>query len=354
MFSHPLRYVFILLLAVYSFINTLFVEAFEAYHITFPVYYVLLLFILISLFVWEGNRFWDDFLQKRNFSSSRSRWVWQFGGSLLIAATATLLPALTMAYFLMDFRWVVLALPLKVVLAFGFRINLFLNTANLIFVSLRQLRQTQLEAEEFKKISIQAQLQSLKNQVNPHFLFNNLNVLSALIVKNPEQAVEFIEQFSKVYRYVLQNQEKEVVELQTELDFINSYFYLLKTRFNGSLNISLEIEDKVKHQYIVPVALQMLIENAVKHNISSKAKPLYVNVFTESGETIVVKNNFQPKEVKEISTNIGLSNISKRYQHLTDKNVEVSQENGSFTVKLPLIKMQSPLTPERGTRPGYN
>ena len=338
MFSHKYRYGFVVLLAIYSFVNTLFVEALEMYQIPVSNTEVFVLFLLITLFIWEGNRLISNALQKRISPDKNIYWVWQFGLSLAMTTAAILVPSLTLVYLHPAYDWTYLTTHLKIILAIGFRINLFLNIINLIFFYIRRLRQTQLEAEEFKKISVQAQLQSLRNQVNPHFLFNNLNVLSTLILKNPEKAVEFIEQFSKVYRYVLQNQEKEMVDLQSELEFIQSYLYLLKTRFNGSLNINLNINEATRSLYVVPVALQMLIENAIKHNVGSQKKPLNVEVFTEDDDKLVVRNNLQPKETQEPSTQIGLANIAKRYQHLSKKTVEVLRENGSFTVKLPLLK----------------
>jgi sensor histidine kinase YesM len=338
MFSHKYRYGFIGLLSIYSFFNTISIEALEAYRVTLSKTEVFLLFLVISWLVWDGNRLIEFLLQKKTFSNKNLYWVWQFGLSLLVTVVVVLLPVMILINFHPEIDKQVLPLHLKILLAFGFRINLFLNILNLIFFYIRKLRQTEIEAEEFKKISVQAQLQSLKNQVNPHFLFNNLNVLSALIVKNPETAVEFIERFSKVYRYVLQNQDKEIIELDSEIEFINSYLFLLKTRFNGSLNINLHINESARNAYVIPVALQMLIENAIKHNVGSQKKPLTVDVFTENDEKIVVRNNLQPKENHEPSTQIGLSNIAKRYHYLSSKQVEVIKENDAFIVKIPLLK----------------
>ena len=164
-------------------------------------------------------------------------------------------------------------LGLKLILAVGFRINLFLNTINVIFFYMKQLRESQVEAEQLKKISLQAQFQSLKDQVNPHFLFNNLNVLSSLVFRDQEIAAEFIQQFSRVYHYVLQNQEKELIEVGTELTFIESYVYLLRTRFGENPDIRINVPALILPHYTVPVALQMLVENAIKHNQRKLKKP---------------------------------------------------------------------------------
>ena len=339
MFSHKLRFLFIFLLASYSFFNILFVDALEAYRVHVPYQFVYLFFLFIVFFIWESNRFLDKYLEKRSFKNKNMRWAWMFSGSLGLTVLSTLVPFFIFYFYFNEFVERDMFFNIKLALTFGFRINLFLNTLNLIFVYLRQMRLAQLEAEEIKKISIQAQLQSLKNQVNPHFLFNNLNVLSALIQKDADLATEFIQQFSTVYRYVLQNQDKELTSLSNELGFLNSYLYLLKTRFDGSLDIILSIEEESRKLYILPVALQMLIENAIKHNICSKNKPLKIELFTEGIDWIVVKNNLQIKEVFEGSTKIGLNNIAKRYEHVSDRKVEVIEENGSFIVKLPLINI---------------
>ena len=180
----------------------------------------------------------------------------------------------------------------------------------------------------------------MRNQVNPHFLFNNLSVLTALIPLDTNASVEFVGQFSKVYRYVLKSHEKDLMELGTELDFIDSYLYLLKKRFGESLKISVQADEEVRQHYIVPMALQMLVENAVKHNIVSKNKPLQINIFTEDDQLLIVQNNLQRKDVNELeSTNLGLSNISQRYDFLTHESIIIQENEAYFTVKLPIIKL---------------
>jgi two-component system, LytTR family, sensor kinase len=215
-----------------------------------------------------------------------------------------------------------------------------LNVLNVIYWYVNQLEKTQIEAEKFKKISTQAQLQAVRNQVNPHFLFNNLSVLTALIPLDTNASVEFVRQFSKVYRYVLKSHEKELMELDTELDFIDSYLYLLKKRFGESLKISIQVEEEVRQYYIVPMALQMLVENAVKHNVVSKNRPLQINIYTENDQLLIVQNNLQRKEVNDLeSTKFGLANISQRYDFLSHKPIIIQENEAYFTVKLPIIKL---------------
>ena len=220
---------------------------------------------------------------------------------------------------------------------YGARVSLFLHTLNAIFFYVNAYKTKQLEAEELKRINTQAQLQSIKNQVNPHFLFNNLNVLSSLVMTDNPDANKFIEEFSTVYRHILNSQEKELIELRTELDYIKPYIFLLQKRFPDSISIVLDIPESYQNWYIVPVALQMLIENAIKHNIVSRAKPLQVSIVVK-GEHLIVKNNLQLKLQVEHSTQIGLQNISQRYQIITGKAIKIDKDQNSFSVSLPLIR----------------
>ena len=220
---------------------------------------------------------------------------------------------------------------------YGARVSLFLHTLNAIFYYVNAYKTKQLEAEELKRINTQAQLQSIKNQVNPHFLFNNLNVLSSLVMTDNPDANKFIEEFSTVYRHILNSQDKELIELRTELDYIKPYIFLLQKRFPDSISIVLDIPESYQNWYIVPVALQMLIENAIKHNIVSRAKPLQVSI-TVKGEQLIVKNNLQIKSQVEHSMQIGLQNITQRYRIITGKTININKDQNSFSVSLPLIR----------------
>ena len=197
-------------------------------------------------------------------------------------------------------------------------------------------RKAKIDAERHEKESIAARYESLKNQVNPHFLFNSLNALTNLVYEDPDKAVKFIKQLSEVYRYVLDTRDKEVVPLKEELNFINSYNYLQQMRFGDKLKV--QIDPPAGHVLIAPLALQLLFENAIKHNVVSQDDPLTIRVFEESG-FIVVQNNLQRKSISnEPSAGIGLENIRKRYEFLSEKKVEVLEDGNSFTVKLPIIK----------------
>jgi len=294
--------------------------------------------IFITLTVWEVSRIIQSILNN-NFKKLKP-----FQLLLLSYAIATLASSLfifMIVYFIgIKFTGLstsALYMPLKLSLMYGARVSLFLHTLNAIFFYVNAYKTKQLEAEELKRINTQAQLQSIKNQVNPHFLFNNLNVLSSLVMTDNPDANKFIEEFSTVYRHILNSQEKELIELRTELDYIKPYIFLLQKRFPDSISIVLDIPEFYQNWYIVPVALQMLIENAIKHNIVSRAKPLQVSIAVKD-EQLVVKNNLQIKTQVEHSTQIGLQNITQRYKIITGKTINIDKGQNSFSVSLPLIR----------------
>jgi two-component system, LytTR family, sensor kinase len=194
-----------------------------------------------------------------------------------------------------------------------------------------------IKAERLEKEKSQVQFDNLKNQLNPHFLFNALTSLNSLIFENQQLASEFLQQLSKVYRYVLQNKNKNFVLLATELDFIAHYVQLLETRFRGGLKINFKISDDAKEKAIVPVTLQILIENAIKHNVVDKDKKLTIDVITV-GDYLVVTNNLQVRKTVEGSNKQGLENLKSLYKFLTDKPLVIEPTDERFYVKVPLIQ----------------
>jgi hypothetical protein len=195
-----------------------------------------------------------------------------------------------------------------------------------------------IEAEKLKADQTIAQLDTLKNQISPHFLFNSLNTLVALISENQQQAIDFTHKLSEVYRYILEYKEKELVSLATELTFIRSYLFLLKIRYPENLTVEYNINDAHLKYLVAPLSIQMLIENALKHNIISKSHPLSIEIYTEEGDAIFVKNKLQLKKTIEDSTKTGLDNIRKRYQFLSNKSIEVMKTQESFRVVIPLLQ----------------
>ena len=199
------------------------------------------------------------------------------------------------------------------------------------------LKDSLLEVEKYKSESANAQLQNLKNQLNPHFLFNNLSVLTSLVYKNQDKAANFINELAKVYRYVLDTKNVELVALQEELDFINHYIYLQKIRFEDSILFEINVEESKKNDFLLPMCLQMLVENTIQHNETSQANPLKVLIYTQNN-SLIIENPILTRRNVTDSTKTGLKNIEQRYSFFTDEKVVVNNNGKTFKVILPLIQ----------------
>jgi hypothetical protein len=186
-----------------------------------------------------------------------------------------------------------------------------------------------------------AKFESLKSQLDPHFLFNSLNVLTSLIGENPAQAEKFTTKLSKVYRYVLEQRNKDLTPINEELNFAKTYMQLLEMRFEDAVQFTIPEKISNDELKIVPLSLQLLLENAVKHNVVSSSKPLKIRIYEENNN-LIIENNVNPKEAIGKSTKIGLQNIADRYGLITDRNVLIENDNKTFKVSLPLlIKMNN-------------
>ena len=192
------------------------------------------------------------------------------------------------------------------------------------------------KTESLARENIQSQLDSLKNQLDPHFLFNSMNTLASLIDENKDEAQKYLERLSDVYRYVLISKEKNTVSLEEEMDFLEAYVYLNKVRYRENLMVEKSISLHSYYSQVAPLSLQMLVENAIKHNVVSKDKPLKIKITDEEGY-VTIENNVQEKKIFEKSTKVGLLNIINRYQLLSDKSVEIISGPLSFKVKIPLL-----------------
>jgi sensor histidine kinase YesM len=338
MFAHNYRFWLVLFLGSYSYLNTLYAEVYTYYQIEAPWYLSLLTILLVTLGVWEANRLLDKKIQ--HYWAAKTQ-LTRIGISFLAGTIASVLIALLIILFtargVAGLTGAALFLPMKLTTMYATRINLFLHILNALFVFIGNLRQKELEAEALKRSTAQAQLQIIRNQINPHFLFNNLNVLSSLLVKEHPEANEFVESFATVYRYLLSNQDKELVSLRSELEFIQPYIFLLTKRFPENLSITLFVQEEEKNKQIVPGALQLLIENAIKHNILSKQFPLVIDISVNGNNSLVVSNNLQIKNPVEPSTQIGLNNIRQRYELSTGKTITIKKDERIFSVHLPLI-----------------
>ena len=204
------------------------------------------------------------------------------------------------------------------------------------FYFYRALQQKEVKKQKIIAGTASARFDALKNQLDPHFLFNSLNVLTSLIEEDPRQAQKFTTSLSKVYRYVLEQKNKDLVTVNEELDFARTYVGLLKMRFEDSIVFNIPDKADDPEAKIVPLSLQLLLENAVKHNIVTSSRPLVIKVFEESG-MLWVSNNLQEKQVVKKSSGVGLQNIRQRYGILTDREVEIQKTKSDFKVSLPML-----------------
>lgn len=298
---------------------------------------------LASAVFWLGNGYlsaaldhwvtWTEAPQKRLFLSLAGMvlytsiafvfvyWLWtldDFGGDI-----RAMLESIKLRYFIPT-------------LLITFFVSLFLNGRAFLL----SWKATLIEAERLKKEQISARYETLKNQVNPHFLFNSLNVLASLVHRDANLSEKFIRQLSGVYRYILDSRDKEVVPLEEELETLRAYLFLMDIRFGTALQVEIDIPENTQ-LHLAPLTLQMLVENALKHNEVSKANPLHIRIFIENHQYIVVQNTLQGKNTLPDSTGVGLSNIRARYRMLLGKDVVVDDQGQYFTVKVPVIPMAS-------------
>lgn len=292
------------------------------------------------LLLWKGNSYLVIVIDSTGIT-------WRNQPALrLVISLAVTIAYVVVAVLLIYFVYIVLLLgyPLEELssqLNYGtFKLSLIITLVISGFMHGRAFlidwRQALIAAEKYKNESLTAKYESLKNQVNPHFLFNSLNALSSLVYDDQAKAVEFIRKLSQVYRYVLDKKDLELVPLEDELEFLKNYLFLQQIRFGDSLKLNLSIDSN--EGMIPPIALQILLENAVKHNIVSESKPLTVDIEVKNSYC-TIKNNIQEKLNKD-STGIGLSNLKSRYDFLTDKKVEISQVDNQFIVKIPVLEMK--------------
>lgn len=188
--------------------------------------------------------------------------------------------------------------------------------------------------EQMKREQLALQYETLKSQVNPHFLFNSLNAITSLISTDPNKAIVFVKKLSDVFRYVLEQKDNEIIPLHAELDFLDAYIFMQKIRFGENLTVNIDVSDRTP--YIVPLSLQMLIENAIKHNVISKEYPLTISISTKNANYLAVTNNLKKKPALD-SNNLGLENIKSRYEFFTSIPVIVTESEIEFRVEIPLI-----------------
>ncbi|MGK6343401.1 2TM domain-containing protein [Chryseobacterium sp. DT-3] len=303
----------------------------------------LLISTMYSFVLGFGNAFINDFLNKKFPWSETTR------TRAILSIVSIIIGNFMLVYFCNYINYVVIQ---KVATAETFFSKEYATT-NWFMINIALLISAFLHAksfmEELKKTSrkevveqkliaksANAQFESLKNQLDPHFLFNSLNVLSSLIDENPAQAQKFTASMSKIYRYVLEQKDKELVTIEDEIEFAKTYCDLLKTRFEDSVDFIFDVKKEDYRRYVVPLSLQLLLENCIKHNFATSSKPLVIKIFSDN-DSLCIENNLQAREQMKESAGIGLANIVQRYALLTKKNVFIEKSEDYFKVKVPIL-----------------
>jgi two-component system, LytTR family, sensor kinase len=293
---------------------------------------------VIGFFSWRAHVQYDFLLRARfpSLQQTGKRVLFKLGVNLLIMT-----PSMALIFYFFHYCHILgyrlQEGDLKYGLLTGLSVNLIFETLWEVYYIIEKYREATAEREMLIQMQLEEEFDHLKQKVNPHFLFNCFNTLSSLITEDKKRAEVFLDEMSKVYRYLLRNNEDGMSTLENEIKFISSYFQLLKTRHAEAVSLRVEV-DKQYHPYLLPsLSLQLLIENAVKHNALSKNRPLAIEIFTTVGNKLVVNNNLQRRSVKPQGAKVGLDNIKMKYQLLHQPGFQVMEDEKNFTVVLPLI-----------------
>jgi len=296
-------------------------------------------FILIAMMVWQGNVWLMYYIRKRTNWTSR-----QYHKIILSLFLANIVYSGTLSALLLNLwkmfsrenyssNGPIVNTTLVIIIAACFITNIY----EIIFLN-QEREDSQSRVEQLKIAKAQAELEALKNQIDPHFIFNSLNTLSFLITRDPQNARLYNDTLAKVYRYILSNKEKDLVLLREEIEFISNYFYLLKIRFADAVTMVIEITDLSSEEFLIPpISMQALVENAIKHNEFNDKMPLTINISISSNYA-VVRNIINARNYAAPTSKIGLGNLDNRYKLITKRNIIIENNFKSFTVKLPIIK----------------
>lgn len=294
---------------------------------------------LYSFVLGYSNMFFFDYMERQNWKPTDYKkriLLGVFGSTAITLIGLFFLRAVTSIFyfgisfnaFLANQKWqnYQFGFWVTIVIVIGFHLVFFYN----------RYQQNRIKEQKVIAGTASAKFDALKNQLDPHFLFNSLNVLSSLIEENPVNAQKFTTGLSKVYRYVLEQKSKELVTVNEELKFAKTYMSLLKMRFEDSIIFTMPETAENPESRVVPLSLQLLLENAVKHNMVTSSKPLNIKIYENNGY-LVVENNLQLKQIVKKSTGVGLNNIKQRYQLLTNKKININQQSSSFAVSIPML-----------------
>ncbi|MEO1262857.1 MAG: sensor histidine kinase [Bacteroidota bacterium] len=297
------------------------------------VFIVVLLAVLLPVLGWAFRWGWEWWRNKKLLAH------WKYTDVLFTALCLFIFPLLLLllAYptdFVdeQDDIWVVWVSSLIIVF--------IIVSIEIFWYMLKKRQQLEAQNERLQRNEEMSKYQALMNQLNPHFLFNSLNVLSYLVYKDQRGAEQFIEELSKMYRYIIQLNETYLVPLKKEMDFIDSYIYLQKIRHRNNLTYESEVDAKSFQKYIPPLTLEVLLENAIKHNVIDAEKPLHIKLSSQNGH-LIVENNVQPRNENEVqSTHVGLKNLSEKFYILESEPPEFYIKDGRFIAKIPLLQSE--------------
>ncbi|SDF78483.1 Histidine kinase [Dyadobacter soli] len=288
---------------------------------------------LLTLTFWEGNRY--IIIWMRRIFPEYGQTGRRVAAQAVLAVTYVFLVSLLLdeLYYKPVYNVSALAMAFRISIVPTVIVYLVYEAVYFFDAWKMNVRKT----EALMRENVQSQLEVLKNQLDPHFLFNSMNTLAALIDDENTAAQDYLERLSDVYRYVLVSRNKNTVLLSEETAFVDAYVYLNKIRFRENLQVEKQLSTSALAQHITPLSLQMLIENAIKHNVASRENPLQIVIREENNGYLVVENNISEKTILEKSTRVGLQNIINRYGLLTDRKVEIIRSEERFTVKIPLL-----------------
>jgi two-component system, LytTR family, sensor kinase len=336
-FKNRYGYLLVLGIASYTFINTLICDVYRVFNMPIHVFVAYAVILFITFLCWETSKHIHPIISKyfKKDADALKRKILFF----LVAVSS----CLVINYFLIFAftKYIMhntstLHNPIKLTSTYIILVLILFHLLNIIVYYMNKVKEKEKLTLVLQRANTLAQLQSIKAQLNPHFLFNNLNVLSSLVIRENPEANLFIENFASIYHYVLSMQDAELTTLEKELDFLENYSFLLARRFPDSIVFNTTIPKNKLNFKIVPLGIQMLVENAIKHNVLSKTKQLIIDIDIQNNN-LIVRNKLAPKINKEPASNLGLHNINQRYEIITGKKISIKKDDAYFEVGIPLI-----------------
>ncbi|HCT29265.1 MAG TPA: hypothetical protein DIW31_00680 [Bacteroidales bacterium] len=298
--------------------------------------YSILYGALLGWTIWKGNQLlglYFDYKMPWEKNPTKT-FIYRIAGSIIFSSIDIVIVSYLIYTYIYKINVFDDIKPLINYALVAFVIAMLITTIIYLYHFFISWRESLIQKENYKRDVLLMQYETLKSYVNPHFLFNSLSVLSSLVEKDSQKSQQFIKQLSDIYRYVLEQKDKEIVPLNVEFNFIKSFIELHRIRHGESLKVNINVDNF--EGYIIPLSLQILIENALKHNIISEDEPLSISV-NRDADYIVVQNNLQVRKVISDSGGIGLETIKKRYELISSIPLIIENGDGFFTVKLPII-----------------